>query len=368
MKNKINVRQLCFIIAITFSVTKFYVMPATVARISNEASWLAVLTSFLLDFLLLLVCVSIIKTQPETDVYQSSVKIFGAPLTKMVYFLYGIYFLFKAFIPVLEQKNTTSLTFYESQPTLLIFMPFFIVCFYIITKGITAFARSVEFMGFVWLFAIIIIFSLSIPAGEYASLLPVFQPIKKVLNGSKEILLWFGDPVVLLFFSEFLADKKSLLKKSAISFGISAVTTILLVVIFYAIFQGTASRQYYAPIKMSKYSITLSNIGRLDYLGSLMFSLISVYSITMPILLSAVCFNKVLPIKLKWFYSLLVTILELFAVFFFQNEIFHSIDFINKNVIPFMVIFSYILPLILLIAVTIYNKRKKSTEKQVNYV
>ena len=368
MNSKINVRQLCFIIAIIFSVTKFYVLPATAASASGEACYLSVLLNFVIDFLLLLVCIYIIKNQPMQDVYDSSIKIFGKPLTKTVYLLYGAYFLMKAFIPILEQKNTISLTFYESQPTLLIFMPFFIVSFYLITKGVTAFCRSVELMGFIWLFAIVIIFALSVPVGEYSSLLPIIQPASKIANGSKEILLWFGDPVSLLFFAEFLQDKKGLTKKTTISFFIGAIVTVILIVIFYSIFQDIAPRQYYAPIKMSKYSITLSNIGRLDYFAALMFSTISVYSVTMPIMLASICISKVLPLKNKWIVPLITTFIELVAVFIFQNEIFDNIVFINDYILPFMLIMSYVFPIVLLSGILLCKKRFKTDNKQVNYV
>ena len=367
MNSKINVRQLSFIIAIIFSITKFYVLPATVSAVSGEACYLSVLLNFIIDFLLLVVCLYIIKLQPTSDVYSSSITVFGRPLTNLVYLLYGAYFLVKAFIPILEQKNTISLTFYESQPTLLIFMPFFIVCFYLITKGITAFCRSVELMGFVWLFALIIIFSLSVPVGKYASLLPLIQPASKIANGAKEILLWFGDPVLILFFAEFLKDKNNLFKKTTIAYLIGTVVTVTLVAVFYSIFQDIAPRQYYAPIKMSKYSITLSNIGRLDYFAALMFSIISVYSITLPIMISSICISKVFPIKTKWVYPLITTAVELVAVFIFQNEIFDNIDFINHYILPFMLIMSYVLPVVLLVGILI-KKQVKSGEKQVYYV
>ena len=133
--SKISVRQLSFIIAVTFSVVKFYVLPAHVSSFSGEAGWTALLVNFIIDLLLLLLCLYVVKNQPYSSVYQTSVELFGKPFTKVVFVIYAVYFLLKAFIPILEQKNTISLTFYESQPTLLIFMPFFILAFYIIKKG-----------------------------------------------------------------------------------------------------------------------------------------------------------------------------------------------------------------------------------------
>ena len=135
------------------------------------------------------------------------------------------------------------------------------------------------------------------------------------------------------------------------------VATLILIAVFYAIFQGISQRQYYAPIKMSKYSITLSNIGRLDYFGSLMFSVISVYGMTMPLLLATVCINKVFNFKKNVTVPLIITVIELVAVYIFQNEIFKNISFFQNYILPFYLIACYILPLILLIGVII-NKKK----------
>ncbi len=356
--SKINVRQLSIIIAVIFSVVKFFVLPAHVSGFSHEAGWMALFVNFSLDFLLLLICLYVVKNQPHASVYETSVKFFGKTFTKVVFVLYAVYFLLKAFIPILEQKNTISLTFYESQPTLLIFMPFFIVAFYIIIKGVNAFARSIEIISWLWAIGLLIIFALSIPAGKYASLLPLFQPANKVLSGTINSLLWFGDPVIILFLAEFLSEKKDIYKKPIIAFIVATVITLLLVIVFYSVFQGISERQYYAPIKMSKYSITLSNIGRLDYFGSMMFSVVSVYGMTLPMLMATICINKVFSLKNNVIVPIIITVIELVAVYIFQNEIFTNIEFFQTYILPFMIIVCYLLPLILFFGVTFYKNKK----------
>ena len=355
--SKISVKQLSIIIAVTFSVVKFYVLPAHLSSYSHEAGYLSLIVSFSIDFLLLLLCIYIVKNQPFNSVYDTSCEIFGKTLTKIVFILYCAYFLLKAFIPILEQKNTISLTFYESQPTLLIFMPYFIVAFYLIIKGVNAFARSIEIITWLFVLGLIITFALSIPAGKYASLLPVIQPVNKVFSGFYNSLLWFGDPVIILFLAEFLSDKKGLYKKTIIGYLIATLVTVSLFIVFYSIFQSLAERQYYAPIKMSKYSITLSNIGRLDYFGSLMFSVVSVYGMTLPLLIATICINKVFSLKKNVIIPAIVTSIELLMVFFFQNEIFTSIDFFQIYILPFMLAVCYLLPILLFVGVLFYKRK-----------
>jgi hypothetical protein len=173
------------------------------------------------------------------------------------------------------------------------------------------------------------------------------------------ILLWFGDPVYVLFLGSYLSSKEKLYKKTFISYAIAVFITVLLVAVFYSIFSSISERQYYAPIKMSKYSITLSNIGRLDYLSSVMLSLVSVYAICMPLLLCYDSINKVITFKGdNVIIPLAVTFFQAVLIYFYQNEIFQSIKFVQKFFVPAFIVFAYVLPLVYAFA-TLIHKRKK---------
>ena len=366
MENRINSTQTFFMIIIIFSITKFYALPATLSGISNEASYQALALNFIIDFLLLLSCVYIVKFQPKKCLYDSSISLFGKGLTNFIFIVYAIYFLIKAFIPILEQKNTISLTFYESQPTLLIFMPYFIVAFYIIVKGVNAFFRSVGLVFWLWLTAFIITLALSISSAKFSALLPIIQPKNKILKGTYTAFLWFGDPISILFFEKFLKDKKALFKKSVIAFITCALATLLLYIVFYSIFESISERQYYAPIKMSKYSLTLSNIGRLDYFGAILFSIVSVYAVTMPILLANVCVMQVFKLKKTYLSGAILVAIETILVFLFQNEIFENIKFIIDNIMPFLLVVCYALPLIMFLRILFMKKENLTLKGEVN--
>ncbi|MBR6736928.1 MAG: GerAB/ArcD/ProY family transporter [Clostridia bacterium] len=356
MTEKISLKQLCFIIFVTFSVSKFYIMPAVVAGASAESSPLAVLLNFIIDFLLLIIVITIIKRSKSKGFYELLCTLFGKVGATIIYFIYGLYFFSKALIPILEQKNSINLTFYESQPTLLTFMPFYLVAFYIILKGFTSFSRSVEITFWLFVLGLIITFSLSIPSGKYQRLLPLYTTGEKLLSGTHSALIWFGDPVILLFLYEFVENKKGLFKKTAISFTASAVTTVLLIVVFYAVFGTIAERQYFAPLKMSKYSITLSNIGRLDYMGALLFSLVSVFSLTLPLMISSLCFTKIFSFKKQFVIPLVICVAQGVLSYFFQNELFPLAEFFTSYVWVFYSVLCYLIPLVILIATLIKTR------------
>ena len=202
MTNKISQKQLGIIIGAGFTLTKIYVMPAFLSKIAHESMWICALLSLILDFFLLLLVLKTIENTNNSPLYDVGKQLYTAPVNKCITLLYAIFFLVKAFIPIVEQKNSIELTFYETEPSLLTFMPFFIVAFYVIIKGFKPFGRSYEMCLWVYLFGMLSILLLSLFAGDYTALLPIIgENPTNIITGFLKSLIWFGDPIYILFFS-----------------------------------------------------------------------------------------------------------------------------------------------------------------------
>lgn len=347
MTNKISQKQLNIIIGAGFTLTKIYVMPAFLAKIAHESMWICALLSLALDFLLLLVVLRIIENTNNATLFDTGNAIFSNNVNKGITLLYAIFFIVKAFVPIVEQKNSIELTFYETQPTLLTFMPFFIVAFYIIIKGFTPFGRSYEMCLWVYVFGIISIMMLSLFAGNYTALLPILGNPLNVLLGSFKSLIWFGDPIYILFFAGYISNVKGKLKGSIKAYIIYALTTILILVVFYAVFETIAPRQYYATLKMSKYSIALSNIGRFDYISAFMLAAMCVFEVCLPLLFANLCLNKFFNFKRPFVAPLIIIVLEVAFAILTENVFLTAIDFFSNYVVWFFIAMNYVLPFII---------------------
>ena len=354
MEKSVTSRQLAVITAVGFTITKLHILPAMLSRYSNEALWLSALINIVLDFLLLLAVLKITSNAKNENIMEFLENRFGKNVSKIICFIYVLFFLLKAFIPIYEQKNSIELTFYETQPTFLTFMPFFVVAFYIVLKGVRPYARSMEISLWIFILGLAIIFLLSTFSGTYSSLLPIIPNNFAFLNGSFKSLIWFGDPLFLLFFTGKIERSKNHNKKIITAYIIYAVLTLLFLVVFYSIFSTIAERQYYASLKMSKYSISLSDIGRFDYLGAFLLSGINVFQVCLPLIFSAIllayCFNfknKVIP-------CLIVVLIEFALSILTQNDFFKSLSFMQNYAVYFFILMTYLIPIIMLI------KRRKN--------
>ena len=347
MTNKISVKQLFIIVSTGFTLTKLYIMPAYLSNIAKESMWISAILNLLLDFLLLLI---VLKTMENTDnhsLFDTDLKIFSPGITKTLCLLFAIFFIVKAFVPIVEQKNSIELTFYETQPTLLTFMPFFIVAFYIILKGFKPFGRSYELCLWIYIFGMSSILLLSVFAGNYNALLPIIgdKPLN-ILKGAFSSLIWFGDPIYILFFAGYITNFKGKHKQIKWAYLIYSITTILILVVFYAVFDTIAPRQYYATLKMSKYSIALSNIGRFDYIAAFMLAAMCVFQVCLPLLLANMCLNNFYNFKNPFISPLIIITIEATFAILTEHNFLSTIDFISKYVIWFFIIMNYLIPII----------------------
>lgn len=344
---KLNSRQLCFIVVTTFLIGKLFFLPGLISGIANEGLLLASLINYAIDFLLLLTILFLYKKSGYSSVYDMFNQIYGKHLTRAILVGYAIFFMVKVFIPILEEKNSIELTFYESQPNILTYIPIFVITFYICSKGINAFARSVEIVIILLVIGLSIIILLSVSVGDYDNLLPFFaKPPKVILTASFKTLLWFGDPIYLLFFIGETKQDKKMPKKLIISFFISMIVVLIIFTIFYAIFDSIAPRQFYAPIKMSKYSPTLSNIGRFDYIASLLLSFVSVFQLAMPLMFSSILLAKAFNFKHKCVSCIIVNLTMCILTLVFENGFFEILQVFQKYIIWGLIAFTYLIPLI----------------------
>ncbi len=348
MTNQISQKQLSIIVGAGFTLTKIYVMPAFLSKIANESMWLCALLSLVLDFFLLTLILKIINNTNNAPIYDIGKTLYTPTVNKCITFLYAVFFLIKAFIPIVEQKNSIELTFYETEPSLLTFMPFFIVAFYVIIKGFKPFGRSYEMCLWVYLFGMLSILLLSLFAGDYKALLPIIgENPTSIITGFLKSLIWFGDPIYILFFSGYISNIKDKLKGLKKSYLIYSLTTVSLLVIFYAVFDTIAPRQYYATLKMSKYSIALSNIGRFDYISAFMLAAMCVFQTCLPLLFANLCLNKCFNFKRPFVAPIIVVAIEVAFTILTENSFITTIEFFSNYLIWFFVIMNYLLPFIL---------------------
>lgn len=352
----VSTKQLCFITIILFTVGKFNFMPALCAKYLAEGLWVSSAINLIVDFILFVFVLNLLLKHQDVSFFIFLKNKFGKPLATIIAIILSSYLILKSFIPLLEEKFAIELTFYESQPSELTFLPIFIIIFYVAVKGIRAFSRSVEIIVWLFGFSVTTIALLSLFGGDYNNLFPLFnlQP-QSYAVASYKTALWFGNPLMLLFFMGKIKFSDRFRTKMIFSYAVYAFILIFGLIIAYAVFGSITERQYYLPLKISKYSPSLSNVGRLDYISTMLLVTASVYELSAYVLLASETINEAFSISKTYIIPAIITVLISAATLLPGNGFFNSLHFTQKYFTPFFIAVCYLLP----IAFFVHTKKNR---------
>ena len=321
----LTARQVCLFFIAFIPINKLFLLPSLLARTCAEDMWLCTLFNTLID-LLTLACLLPIAKNCNKTIYQIVEDAISKKGAKIVFFIYSLFFILKSILPIIEEKAYIEITLYEVFPKGFMFLPFFVVAFYLCIKNLQAVGRTADIVWFSTLVGVIILFALSVANCDLSSLLPVGAngPLKTLEGGFKGFI-WHGDCVYFAFFlGRFNCNKKEM-QKIFWCFLLSCLLTVGFMVMFYGIFKSIAHRQIFALTDISKYSTVISNIARFDYFGIMAILFSGIFSLTVPLYFATECFSYTFNFKTKIIPAIIVNGVVLFITLFLR-EYFYSLE------------------------------------------
>lgn len=357
-KNKIKVRQICFIFLAFMPATKISLLPSVLAGFADERLWVSALLGFVFDIAVIFIAMALCKKHDNRTVYNILESKVSPLFAKAVYFGYGIYFILKALVTLLEQQDYIQNTLYEIAPSAYVFLPFFILSFYQSLKGLKILGRCADACIYLTALGILLTFLLSVPTADFTNMLPIIQkPTYKPVIGTFKSVIWFSDSVyVLLFLGHFKEEKNQTLKIS-LSYAGASVVVIFFMVVFYSAFGSVADTRFFATAELTVYSLKLTNSTRIDYLAIFLLMFSQVFAITMPVYLSTKCFERVFNLKKALIPSIVVNFSLAAFTLVFRGKLFAVLKVFSTYFSYVFIFFGYLLPLLLLLI----PKEKKCT-------
>lgn len=361
MKYQLKTRQVCLFFIAFLPITKLLVLPSVLSKIAGEDLWISTLLWFVFDLITL---VSIIFTLKKTNlnVFQLVEFTFGKKLSKVVYLLYAFIFMVKGILPINDQKHFVELTLYTLMPTVLYFLPFFIVAFYICLKKLRVLGRASDVLFIITVLGCVLLFSLSFANTDFTAILPIgAHGVKNILLAGYKGTPYFQDAIYLAFFiGQFNYDKKDG-GKIILSYLAGAILVIAFTVIFYCIFTSIAYRQNFALTEISKYTTVINNLGRFDYIGVFMVLFSSTFALTLPLYFACVLINKAFNFKVNYIAPILVFAFEICFVVFLEGYFYSIQKIITDFFSPIFIIAFNILPALL--PLTTLKEKKIESQK-----
>ena len=213
MKIQLNTRQVCFIFFAYTAAGKLLMMPALLSYYCGGDLWLPALIIFLLQGAAVW-AVAWFCSRTDKTFFALIEEVFGKTVSKIFLWLFALFFAAAALLPMMEQKLFVQSIFYDTIPSLITFLPFFILSVYAGAKGIKNAGRAAEIALPLFSVALLAIVVMSLGESNMSWLLPSFSaPASSLAQGARVSLFDFSDAAVMLMLAGSSAIKRGMRPK-----------------------------------------------------------------------------------------------------------------------------------------------------------
>ena len=278
-------------------------------------------------------------------------------LGKAARFLYCALLLVYAFPFLLDLEKFSHAAFSDTEPTFFSFLPFFILCGFISTKGLKAVGRSADLCPVLFFLPFVGLAVLSFGSADFSNLLPIlekplFSHVKTVFHTSP---FWTSGLLFLPLFEGY-SHKSGDGKKLFFAYAVGACLVLLFLAIFYGLYGPIAEKEHYALSKIGLFFPALATLGRTDLLLVYLITVVLFFFTALPVQLSVDLFAKGLSLKQKTLPSAAVN-LGLFVAVLFLNRHYNAVyGFLTKTLSPVFFLFGTVAPLLFLLLALLEGK------------
>ena len=350
IKNEISIRQICAIFIALTPVNKILTLPSILAGYTQNQLYIPLIISFAIDMLILFLILKLgerFKNQTFFDILTSS---FGKTTAKVIFFILGLHFFLKSFLPIVEQKHFIDNTLYEVFPNFISFFPLLILSAYACVKGLKVLGRCADISLWLTGVSILLIICFSITSSDLSNILPINKmPTYNTINACFTTIIWFTESLYMfLFLGHFKSEKKQNVK-IMVSFLIASIIVLAIAVIFYGVFGDISKTQIFAVSDMTIYTTKIINVGRFDYLAIFLLLFSKIFSICMPVYMATKCFEYAFGLKKALIPALIINGALLLSIIILEDKLYAILAFSKSYVNWFFLFTAYILPIILFI-------------------
>ena len=366
IKNELTVRQICIIMCALSASLKLMICPTALAAACANGLWLpVVVNSALSSGAVFAVCLLCSRTKKGFFALLSSA--FGKVAMKVAAGLFALYFVLSAVIPMTEQQTMVHEVFYDTIPSILTFLPFFLLSLYAGAKGLTNAGRTAEICLPVFAVCMLFLVVMSLSECDFANLLPLFErPTARVMAGGASSLFRFDEGALMLIFAGKFRYRRGDAAKIAASTAAGGLIVAAVCAIFYAVYGALAPTQYFAISKIALFFPAINLIGRTDIVAVYALDMVMIFALVLRVQAASYCLKVLFGKAYMPAFSVGINAV-LLALTLLLNNRFADVQRVGGAVMCVAAaIFSYAMPLVAWLAHSVgvmRAKREGSREK-----
>lgn len=172
---KISVRQICFIMIAYTAATKLLMYPTILSQLCGRDLLFPAALSFLIGGIVVWAVAYLCSRTDKTffELLQGTIGNIGA---RIVYGFFALFFLLAVLVPIFEQKQYVHNIFYDTVPSIGIFLPFFAFAVYAASKKLTNIGRCADICLPIFLVCMAVLFAMAFSEVQWDDFLPVLKP------------------------------------------------------------------------------------------------------------------------------------------------------------------------------------------------
>lgn len=320
MKDKISVRQICFILIAYNAASKLLLFPTTAASSVGNALIFPALFNLILQTIIIW-SVSFLSSRTDKSFFELLENTFGKITARIIFGFFALYFLVSAIVPMNEQQLLVHDSFYDTMPSLTVFLPFFIFAVYAGVKSFTNVGRCADLMLPVFVLCAAAFLIMSVGEADFTNLLPIMtQPISTVAGFSLSTLFRFSESAFLLMFMGHYKYKKGDAAKMTVSYAAGGLVVIAIMAAFWSLYGALAPTRSFAISNISVFFPVIGFVGRIDLFLVYAFDMVALFAAVLNIQMCVHCLAKTFNRNYRIFYSVCVNAVLIVVTFLANNN------------------------------------------------
>lgn len=343
---KINSRQICFIMLTYTVVSRLLLYATALSSVCGNDLLFPILIDFAIQTVVVwAVCYLCSKT--DKTFFGLLENTFGNVTARIIYGLFALYFAFSTVFPMFEQKQYVGQIFYDTIPSLIVFLPFFVFSVYAGSKGLKNIGRcaDISFPIFVAAFAVMLFMAFN--EVNLTNLLPILKtPATKILGGAFGSFFRFVEPSFMLMFMGHFKYKKGDAAKITLSYAGGGLIVILFAAVFYSIYGVISPSRDFAISKVAIFFPAIELIGRIDLIALYFLEIAMLFALVINIQFAVHCLKKCTGLQIGGIWSFVVNAVLLVLLIMLDSAFGGMFEFYSKWMWIVTALFAVLLPLL----------------------
>ena len=316
---KINSRQICFIMIAYTAVSRLLLYPSTLSEICGNDLLFPILIDFAVQTAVVwAVCFLCSKT--DKTFFKLLEDTFGEVVARIIYGLFALYFTFVAIFPMMEQKVYIGQIFYDTVPSLIVFLPFFMFSVYAGSKGFRNIGRCADIALPIFAVTFLIMVFMAFTEVDLSNLLPILNvPASKIFNGALFSFFRFIEPAFMLMFMGHFKYRKGDAARITLSYAGGGLIVILFAAIFYSVYGVISPSRDFAISRVAIFFPAIDMIGRIDLIALYFLEIAMLFALVINIQFSVHCLKKCTGFQMSGVLSVAVNAVLLALVIVLDN-------------------------------------------------